>query len=64
MQVGDVEPHMGIVDGALCLGLPGVICRGVIGEYADDLDIFDILEHVLGRIDQLSAKDEVKALRH
>ena len=60
----DEIARMRVVDRALGVGLPRVIGAGIIGEHADDVDVFDILERVLGRVDQLAAKDKVQALGH
>ena len=60
----DVVAHMRIVDGALRLGLPGVVCTLVIGEYSDDVDVIDVLEYIFCWVDKLAAKNKVQTLVH
>src|SRR6056297_715231 len=64
MKMRDVIAHMRVVDGALRLGLPGVIGRFIIREDPDDMQVIDILEDIAAGIDQFSSEDEVQALGH
>lgn len=64
VDVGDVVPHVRVVDRTLGLGFPRIVGALVVGEHADDVDVVDVLEHVFRRIDQFAAEHEVKSLGH
>ena len=59
VNMGDEIPHMGVVHGALRLGLPCVERRVVVGKDPNDMQVVHILEHVPGGIDELAAKDQI-----
>ena len=64
MNICDEIAHMGIVDGALCFGLPGDKGGGVIGKQAHHMQGGDIFEDVLCGGYQFATKDEVQGLGH
>ncbi len=53
---------MRVVDGALGGGFPGFVGFGVVGEQADDVDGFQVLEFLSFKIDELATEDEVGQL--
>ena len=62
VEVNDEIAHVGVVHGLLRLRLPGRVSGCVIGIYADDIDLVEILERDVFEIGQLAADDEVKQL--
>ena len=55
---------VGIVHGALSRVFPRVVGGIIIREHADDVDVLDVFECVLCRVNKFAAKDEVQALGH
>ena len=64
MQVGDKIPHMGIIDRALCFGLPRQIGGFIVRKNAHNVQGGDILKDVLFGRDQLTAENKVQTLGH
>ncbi len=64
VDMRDEIPHVGVVDGALRLGLPGGMGAGIIGEHADDVDLIRVLEDGLVGRDKLAAENQMQALGH
>ena len=60
--MGDEIAHVGVVDGALRLGFPGVIGGLIIGEDSDDVEIVDIAECGARGVHKFAAEDKVKSL--
>jgi hypothetical protein len=46
VQMHDEIAHLGVVDGGLRLGLPGRVGGRVVGKYADNVDLVEVLEDV------------------
>src|ERR1700722_10339307 len=60
VQMHDEIAHLGIVDGALRLGLPGRVGAGIVRIDTDDVDLVEIFEfHALNTI-ELAAKYQVE----
>jgi hypothetical protein len=53
---------VGVINCFLSFGFPSVVSSGVVWEHTDDMDVIDVLECVLGGVNELAAKDEVQAL--
>ena len=62
--MGDEIPHVCVVYGLVRLGFPRIERGFIIGKHANDVDVIDILERILGWIDEFATKDEVKTLGH
>jgi hypothetical protein len=58
----DKIPHLGIVDCALRLRLPGRVGAGVIRIDADEVELAEVSEFHARHTTQLAAKDEVEQL--
>ncbi|MOA59852.1 hypothetical protein D3C78_1845760 [compost metagenome] len=53
---------MGVVDGGLGAGLPGLLGFVIAAIGADELDLCQVAEDGLGRVAHLAADDKVKQL--
>ena len=62
VHVNDEIAHLGVVDGALRLGLPRRISAGIVRIDADDVELVEILELGLRHAVELAAKDKMKQL--
>ena len=62
VRVHDEVAHVGVVDGRLGAGLPGLLGFFVVAEGADELDLRQVAEDGLGRVAHFAADDEVKQL--
>ena len=62
VEMDDEIAHVGIVHGLLRLGLPGRMGGRVIGKYADDLHLIEILERGVLKIGQFASDDEMEQL--
>ena len=62
VQMHDEIAHVGIVDGRLRLRLPRRIGGRIVGKYADDFHLIEVLEDVVFEIGQFAADDEMKKL--
>jgi hypothetical protein len=60
VQMYHHKPHFGIVDGFLGRGAPGVFGGFIVGENADDLQIFGIGEVERLRVFDPAAEDEME----
>jgi len=62
VEVNHEVAHVGVVHGLLRLRLPGRVSGCVIGIYADDIDLVEILERDVFEIGQFATDDEMKQL--
>ena len=54
--------HLGVVDGALRLGLPGRIGAGIVGKNAHNVEVVEVSKFHTRNVIKFPAKDEVKQL--
>src|SRR5262249_40878213 len=62
VEMHDEIADLGVVDGRLGLRLPRGISRRVVGKYADDVHLIEILEDIVFEVGQLAADNEMKQL--
>lgn len=59
MKVDDDIFHFGIVDGALGACTPRILCRSIVGEYADEIQRIEIAEFKGSRVFYPPAHDKM-----
>src|SRR5579883_372094 len=62
MHVDDEVAHVSVVHGSLRLGFPRRVGGGVVGKDAHDVELVEVLEFDVLKVDQLAAEDEMEEL--
>ena len=62
VEMNDEIAHVGVIHSLLRLGFPGRVSGRVVGIYADDFHLIEILERDVIEIGQLASDDEMKQL--